>query len=390
MRVKNGRILLGLSGAALLGAGLIAFGESAAPNGGAPAKPADPDSISISAEQAKQVKVVPVQTHTFAPKRDAVGYIDFDEDRTVQVFTQYPGRVRQILAKAGDDVRKGQVLFTIDSPDLVQAESTLISTHGLLELGTKALERIRKMVEVQAAAQKDLDQAISDQKTAEANYNAARDAVRIFEKSDADIDKIVETRKVDGELVVRSPIAGRITARNVAPGLLLQPGSTPAPFTVADISVMWLIANLQEADIPLVHKGAPVSASVLAYPGRSFSGQVTYLGESVDPNTHRIVVRSEIRDPKHELRQQMMATFVFRTGSAISSAAIPQSGLVREGDGTMSIFATDDGLKFKRVHVHTGMLQDDLVQILDGVNAGQKVAGDGALFLSNALALQSQ
>jgi cobalt-zinc-cadmium efflux system membrane fusion protein len=390
MRVKNGKIVLGLLGAALLGAGLIAFGESAAPNGGAPAKPADPDSISISAEQAKQVKVVPVQTHAFAPKRDAVGYIDFDEDRTVQVFTQYPGRVRQILVKAGDDVRKGQVLFTIDSPDLVQAESTLISSHGLLELSTKALERLKKMVEVQAAAQKDLDQAISDQKTAEANYNAARDAVRIFEKADADIDKIVETRKVEGELVVRSPIAGRITARNVAPGLLLQPGNTPAPITVADISVMWLIANLQEADIPLVHKGAPVSVSVLAYPGRSFSGQVTYLGESVDPNTHRIAVRSEIRDPKHELRQQMMATFVFRTGSAVSSAAIPQSGLVREGDGTMSIFATEDGLKFKRVHVHTGMQQDDLVQILDGVNPGQKVAGDGALFLSNALALQSQ
>ncbi len=401
MRVKNSKLwlggaglavlLTGLTGVGMTGKGGMAFAEKeGADKAATAAAPQDPDSVSISAEQAKQVKVANVTTRSFAPKRDAVGYIDFNQDRNVQVFSQYQGRVRQVLVKAGDDVRKGQHLFSIDSPDLVQAESSLISTAGLLALSDKTLERVRKMQAVQAAAQKDVEQAISDQQTADASYKAARDAVRIFGKSDADIDAIVASRKVDGELWISSPSAGRITARNVAPGLLVQPGATPAPFTLTDLSVMWLVANLQEADIPSVHIGAPVKVSVLAWPGRTFGGEVSYIGESIDPNTHRIMVRSNIRDPHHELKQQMMATFVIGTGKAVASPAMPVSGVVREGDGTMTVFTTADGLKFTRHHVQVGMVDSDYAQILSGLKGGEKVAGDGALFLSNALALQQQ
>src|SRR6185369_9473296 len=113
---------------------------------------------------------------------------------------------------------------TIDSPDLVQAGQTLIATAGVLNLTTRMLERAKQSSVVQGIPQKDLDQAVSDQQAAEGAFRAARDAMRIFGKTDADMDRFVADRKIDPALVVPSPITGRITARNAGPGLLAQPG----------------------------------------------------------------------------------------------------------------------------------------------------------------------
>lgn len=392
--MQRNKFWIGAAMACAVMAGVWAF-ESLAQPDTPPASPAANgapagDSVAITERQAKQVDVVAVRLHEFVPQREAVGYIDFDQDHTVQVFTPYQGRVRQVFAKAGDEVTRGQALFSIDSPDLVQAESNLISTAGILALTTRALERARKMIEVQANAQKDLDQAVSDQQTAEANLKAARDAVRIFGKSDAEMDKIVASRKIDGELTVASPLRGRVTARNAAPGLLLQPGNAPAPFTVADLSTMWMVAAVPEYDLPQLQLGQAVSVSVMAYPGRLFQGRIANIGAAVDPNTHRIPIRSEIQDARHELRPQMLATYIIRTGAPVRSVAVPANGLVREGDGTMTVFVTRDGRRFFRRPVKLGLEQEGLVQVLSGLSDGEKVAGDGALFLSNALALQSR
>lgn len=379
----------------LLLAGVVVY-ESQAGNDSrnAPANPAVPSpaqySVTITDLQSKQVKVVAAQMADFASQRDAVGYIDFNQDHNVQVFSSWQGRIRQVYAKAGTDIRKGEPLFTIDSADLVTAESNLISTAGVLQLTTKTLERARKMIEVQANAQKDLEQAISDHQTAEGNYQAARDAVRIFGKTDADIDKIVATRHIDGELRVPSPFSGRVTARNAQPGLLVQPGAAPAPFAVADLSTMWMVANVAEVDLPSIQSGQKVAVSVMAYPGRTFHGEISNIGAAVDPATHRIAVRSEIKDPRHELRPQMLASFRIRTGEPSHTVAVPAGSVVREGDGTMTVFVTQDGRRFMRRAVKPGLEQDGLIQISEGLAAGEKVAGDGALFLSNALALQTR
>jgi len=346
--------------------------------------------VTLTEAQLKSVKVMPVAQRVFEVEREAVGYVDFNQDRTVQVFSPWAGRIKQVFVKAGDDVKTGASLFSIDSPDLVQAESNLIAMAGVLQLTTRALERARKMFETQANAQKDLDQAISDQQTAEANYQAARDAMRIFGKSNQNMDAIVARRTTDGELRVASPLAGRVTSRNASPGLLVQPGSAPAPVAVADLSGMWLVASVSEYDLPLLHVGQQAYASVLAYPGRRFQAKISNIASTVDPVTHRVAVRSEIQDPRHELHPQMLADFVIRTGQTDQSAAVPVTGVVREGDGTMTVFVPLDGRRFERRAVQVGVTQDGLIQILSGLAAGESVASDGALFLSNALALQAR
>jgi membrane fusion protein, heavy metal efflux system len=237
------------------------------------------------------------------------------------------------------------------------------------------------------SAQKDVDQATSDQQTAEGNFKAAKDAVRIFGKADAEIDQILNSRKIESTLVVPSPISGRVVTRNAAPGLLTQPGTPPAPFQVADVSTMWMIANVIETDAPAFKVGQPVEARVPAYPDKTFKGHVTNVGSIIDPNTRRQLVRSEIEDPEHLLRSGMYASFVIRVGDPVRSLAVPEAGVVREGDGTMTVWTTRDNRHFVQLAVTTGIRQDGWVQILDGLQPGETVVTDGAVFLSNKLLL---
>jgi cobalt-zinc-cadmium efflux system membrane fusion protein len=124
----------------------------------------------------------------------------------------------------------------------------------------------------------------------------------------------------------------------------------------------------------------------MAYAERVFEGKITTLGPSVDPGTHRVLVRSEIADPRHELRPGMFATFVIKVGEPIHALAVPDDGIVREGDGTMVVWVTSDRRRFAKRTVKTGMRHDGFVQIVDGLNAGELVATEGALFISNTLA----
>jgi cobalt-zinc-cadmium efflux system membrane fusion protein len=347
------------------------------------------DSVDLSDSQLALVKVEPVEDHEFPVEKEAVGSIDFNEDMSVQVFTPYQGRIIALYAEIGDDVKKGQTLFTIDSPDLLTAESTLIAAAGVSDLTTRNLARLRELYTTRAVSQHDLEQGESDQQTAEGNLRAARDAVRIFGKTDADIDRIVAERSADPTLVGPSPIDGRVTARNAAPGLFVQPGNPPPPYIVADINTMWMLANVAENDSPAFRVGQQVQVKLGAFPGRVFDGKITTIGASVDPNTRRVLVRSEIKDPQHELRSGMFANFVIGVGPPVRSPAVPADGVVREGDGTMTVWVTADRRRFTRRTVKIGELRSGYRQILEGVQVGELVATEGALFLSNALATAS-
>jgi membrane fusion protein, heavy metal efflux system len=192
---------------------------------------------------------------------------------------------------------------------------------------------------------------------------------------------------VGGNFFFVASIPGRIVARSAAPGLLTQPGSTPAPYSVADLSTMWMLANVIETDAPAYKLGQEVEVRVPAYPDRVFKGRVTTLGSIIDPNSHRQLVRSEIDDPEHLLRAGMFASFVIRLGDPVRSLAVPAKGIVREGDGTMTVWITNDGRRFTRRTVKVGMQQDGWDQILEGLQGDEKVVTDGAIFLSSKIAV---
>ena len=345
--------------------------------------------VELTEEQVKTIKIEPVGQSSFDIVRQAVGGIDFNQNLLVQVFTPYQGRIIATNANVGDLVEAGQVLFTVDSPDLLQASSTLIAATGVLVLQTRNLKRVTETLRGGGGPQKDVDQATSDLQAAEGTLTAARNAMRIFGISDAEVDKIVADRKAVSTLVVRSPITGYVTARTAAPGLFIQPGSSPAPFTVADTSTMWMVANVVENDSALLRIGQEVRVRVSAFPDREFGAAIVVLGASVDPQTRRIMVRSEIKDPEHLLRAGMFANFTIRISAPILTTSVSNSAVVREGDGSKTAWVTADRRRFEKRDIRTGLIQGGMTQILEGLKLGDLVVNDGAIFLSNKLLIGS-
>ncbi|HXZ16098.1 MAG TPA: efflux RND transporter periplasmic adaptor subunit [Roseiarcus sp.] len=356
--------------------------------------------LDLNEEQAGSVKIEKVGKATFVERRQAVGNIDFDQHQLVQVFSPYMGRIIKADHDVGDQIQKGDVLFTLDSPDLLNAEANLIQNAGLLKLQNNTLARAIKMKSFGGASQQAVDQSTSDQQTAEGNLKSARDAVRIFGKTEEEIDNIIAMRHADDHtMVVKSPVSGYVVARNASPGLFVQPGTAPpsasatsaaaplAIFTIGDLASKWMFANVPETDAPLLKTGQKVVAEVQAFPGREFEGKVVSVGQNIDPSSRRVFVRSEVADPQSLLRAGMLANFVVIVGQPYSAIAVPTNAVVREGDGTMTVWVTENSRHFVRRIVKLGMTQNGFHEIKEGLRPGEQVVTDNAIFLSNQFAL---
>ena len=388
---KRFAVVLVAAAAIVVATGLLESGRSRsqATNTNTPQEPGAKSKTSpseatleLSPSQLNSIKIEPVGSYLFPVEKEAIGNIDYDEDLSVQVFPAYQGTIIQALGELGAEVQKDQPLYTIKSPDLIQAESTLIGAAATFVLTNKELARVQGLGGI---AEREKEQATSDQQTAEGALKAARDAVRVFGKTDAEIDQMIASRKIDPALVVRSPISGKITLKNAQPGFLVQPGNLPAPYSVADVSIKWMLANVMDSEIPLFHLGQPVQVRVISYPDRVFKGKVSKIYETVDPNTHRVTIRSMIADPKDELHSGMLANFVIRVRDPVEATALPANGVVRESDGTMTAWVTTDRHHFVQRIIKTGLRKEGRVQILEGLQRGELVVADGAVFLSNML-----
>ena len=388
---KRFAVVLVAAAAIVVAAGLLESGRSRgqAANANAPQESGAKSNTSgseaaldLSPSQLNSIKIEPVGSYLFPVEKEAVGNIDFDEDLSVQVFPAYQGTILKTFAELGARVQKDQPLYTIKSPDLIQAESNLIGAAATFELTNKELARVQGLGGI---AEREKEQATSDQQTAEGALKAARDAVLVFGKTNAEIDQMIALRKIDPALVVRSPIPGKVTYKVAQPGFFVQPGNPPAPYSVADVAIKWMLANVSESELSMFHLGQPVQVKVMAYPGRVFQGKVSKIYETVDPNTHRVTIRSEIVDPNDELHSGMLANFVIRVHGPVEAIAIPANGVVREADGTMTAWVTTDRRRFAQRIIKIGLRNDDRVQVLDGLQRGELVVADGAVFLSNML-----
>ncbi len=394
---KIGRGLQGALGLVLLcGLGSGLFYLHTMPGGGARETPAVAKAekkpqiaLELNDNQVATLKIEPVAEKDFPRERRAVGNIDFNQHRLADVFSHYQGRILEAGPNVGDRVDKGQFLFAIESPDLLAAEQKLIAVAGSSAVYARNLQRARALIRAGGVSQQAADQAVADQQNSEGAIKVARDNVRLFGKSEEEIDAIILDRRADSRLVVTSPMSGYVVARSAAPGGYVQPGVVPAPYTVADTSTMWMVANVVENDAPLLRIGQQVKASVFAFPGRVFDGRIVVLGASVDPDTRRVLARCEIADPDHLLRAGMFATFVIDIGTPTRSLAVPQNGVVRESDGGMSVWTTNDRRLFVRRSVETGTRTNGFVQILSGLDRGMTIVGDGAVFLSNEVSIRS-
>lgn len=350
--------------------------------------------VRIQPDQVTSFEIGKPETHEFSNVRHSIGVIDFNQDRTSKVYSPYQGRVSQVFAKAGDDVKAGQVLYTVAVPDMAQAASALITASATLRNANETLKRAETLAKDNSIPQKEYLQAQTDQQSARAAYDTARQSLRLFDLGDADIARIERDRKIGLEFSVKSPITGRVTQRAAQPGQLVQPGNDPAPMVVSDMRSLWMVANVPESEFSQYKLGQPVQVRVSAWPGKSFDAKVSYVGDSMDADSRRFVVRAEVADPEHVLRPQMTADFNITVAAAEDSLSVPAQAVVREGDGKdvvwLAMGKDSKGPLFTKTAVVRGKTSDGWVQIQEGLKADQLIARKNALFLSSLYETNAQ
>jgi cobalt-zinc-cadmium efflux system membrane fusion protein len=352
--------------------------------------------VQVADDQMQSIKLEPVVARSFRAEKTATGKIGFNEDVMTPVFSPYAGRVLRLLAKPGDAVGRGSPLFEIDTPDLVQAEQDLIAAgiavpkaKTALDLATRAEDRQHRLYANKAVALKDWEQAEADLKNAQRDLHsaenaltAARSKLHVFGKSDQEIEKIENERQIDRVARVGSPLTGTIVARKVGPGQFVKPDSPDPLLTIADLSTVWLLADVYESDAPPIKAGQSVEVHVSAFPNETFTARIAYIGASVDPTTHRVAVRSVVQNRGRKLKPEMFASFRVVTDSEVASLAVPLSAVVHEGNKT-SVWMKQSRNAFARREVTLGLEQGGYAQVLSGLQAGDQVVSEGSIFISN-------
>ncbi len=350
-----------------------------------------PGTFQATKEQWATLSFTTVQTQDFAPGADTEGNIAVDDTRTTAVFSPFTGRITRVFAKVGDHVRAGSPLFAIDAGEVVQAQSDLLTAAAQVRQTKAALVRQQALLTTSGAAQKDVDQAQTDFATAQAALEAARNRLKVLGYSTAKVSATeagAAAHGITADTVVVSPITGVVTQRTAGVGQnlasLANNGGGGAPlFQVSDLSVVWLVGQLREADAPAAKVGDPVEVRVTALPGRVFHAKLNFVSPMVDPASRRVMVRAEVPNPGGELLPQMYADFDLVTGPAHPALGVPADAVIYEGDAARVWIAKEDDLLELR-EIKTGQTHNGTVEVMSGLAPGDRVVTSGALFIDRA------
>ena len=348
-----------------------------------------PGTFRPTPEQLASLKIVMVEPMGFRPGVETEGKIATDDGRTTQVFSPYSGRVTRVMAQAGDNVRAGQPLFAIEASEFIQAQNDLTAAHAQLKLAEAAEAREHELYKINGAALKDWAQTQADLINAQTALGAVRGRLKVLGQTDTQIaalEKRPQGQLLAAETVVGAPIGGVVIQRAVGPGQNLGSvtnGGTSPAFMVSDLSSVWLVGQLREADAPKARLGQAVEVRVAALPGRVFTGKVSYVAPTVDPTSRRVLVRANVANPDGVLKPEMFADFTLLTGGQTSVVAAPEEAVIYEAD-TARVWVARPGGVLELRQITTGMTQDGEVEITSGLQPGERIVTSGALFIDRA------
>jgi cobalt-zinc-cadmium efflux system membrane fusion protein len=393
---------LGALGAAALGLGLHLYRAEPAPATGAPTAPVarGTGEFRLTDAEMRTLRIEPVAMQRFRDERVAEGRITVNEDRATPMFAPYTGRVTRAFARVGDRVAAGEPLYEIETPDVTGAANDLLAALDGLQKARVTADQARReearqasMLAARAAATRDVEQARAalaaaeaDQRSAAATLDAARDRLRVLGRSPADIQEIERSRQVSGVITVTAPLAGTVTQRRLGPGQWLTAGQGEPVYTIADLTSVWLVAQVREQDVPAVRVGQPVAVELGALPGRDFAARIVRTAAGLDPATRRLQVMAEVDDPEGVLRPEMFAHFRIEVGEAREAAAVPLAAVIRRGSDAY-VWAALPGNRFELRKLDGGLRQGAALEAKSGVEAGERIVTGGALFIDRAARL---
>jgi cobalt-zinc-cadmium efflux system membrane fusion protein len=348
-----------------------------------PKNPDTPELFSIPQEQMSHVQVLTVQLSTLTRTLRLTGTVAYNSFQTTPVIAQVSGPISRMVVVPGQRVRRGEPMLYVSSPDFSQLRTNYLKARDASALAHKTYVRAQDLYQHHAIAVKDLEQAESAEVQASGDLASAEAALKVMGVSDP--EALVKAPP-SFEVPVLAPIAGEVVEQDVSAGQLLQPGSTQC-FMISNTSTVWVLVNVYQKDLPYVRTGDTVTIQTDAYPD-VFQGRISYVAASLDPTTRTLQARIQTNNPGEKLKKDMYVTASVQAGSIKDAIAVPDSAVLRDGENQPFVYAEQSPNQFGMRPVTLGESLKGQTQITSGLKPGERVIGDGSLFLQFANSLQ--
>jgi membrane fusion protein, heavy metal efflux system len=348
------------------------------------AKSAQAALFTIPQEQMSHVQVVTIQPTKLTRTLRLTGAVAFNAFSTTPVITQVGGPVSRILVVPGERVRKGQPLLDVSSPDYSVLLAAYLKAKDVYRVTDKNYDRAKDLFEHHAIADRDLLQAESDRNQAQADLFSSEQALKVLGITNP--DQLLAKIPSGAEVPLLAPISGEVVERLVAPGQVLTAGTTQA-FTISDMSTVWVLANVYQGDLAYVKNGDDVTVQTDSYTD-TFHGKISFVSPALDPSTRTLQARIVVQNPGGKLKRDMYVTVTVTAGSIPNAIAVPDAAVLRDDENQPFVYVATASNQFGRRQVEIGNSQGGQTQILKGLSPGERVVGNGSLFLQFANQLQ--
>jgi cobalt-zinc-cadmium efflux system membrane fusion protein len=347
------------------------------------AKTDTPGLFTIPQDQMSHVQVVTVQSSKITRTLRLTGAVAYNAFSTTPVITQVGGPVSKILVVPGDRAKRGQPLLEVSSPDYSLLLASYLKARDTYRVADKNYQRAQDLFAHHAIADRDLLQAESDRIQAQADLSAAEEGMKIL-----GIPKPEDLEKspISAQIPLLAPIGGEIVERLVSPGQVLQAGTTQA-FTISDMSTVWVLANIYQGDLAYVKDGDAAVITTDSYPDK-FSGKISFISPALDPTTRTLQARIVVDNPGGKLKKDMYCVATITAGVIPNAIAVPDSAVLRDDENQPFVYVATSSNQFGRRQVDIGQSDNGETQILKGLSPGDKVVGNGSLFLQFANSFQ--
>ena len=373
---SRGAVLSGIAMTTLV----MTTGCSSKADNGAQASAPPSGNVTLTADQRKSIHIYTVAQAQFRKTVDATGAVDFDNDQATSVLAPFSGPVTRLLASVGQRVKKGEPLAEVDSPDFAAAVGAYVKAIVSAKNLRRLADADKDLVQHEGVSAREQEQAQTDAANADADRDAARQALVSLDADPQLIKDIDAGRPASrARALVRAPISGTVAEKLITPGQLLQAGTTPC-FTVADLSRVWVMAQISNSDLASVRVGdtAQVETGVAS---TKLGGTVANISALVDPDTRAVIARVDVDNPGQLLKKQMYVHVRIQSRQPSSGLLVPVSAILRDDENLPFVYVVQGDGSFARRRVTLGPRTGDQVVVPDGLASGDRIVDDGALFL---------
>mgnify|MGYP000891971830 FL=1 len=338
----------------------------------------DPLAVTVPANFGAEIKVAPVGATPLSDTLRVAGKVDFDEYRVTRIGATVTGRVIEIHAHLGQQVKVGDALAVINSTELGQAQLAFLKARAQADLQARSVERARQLFAADVIGKAELQRRESELAIASAEQRGAADQLRVLGMSSAAIGRLGTSGVIHSVTPVVSTMAGTVVERQVAPGQVVQPSD--ALYMVADLSQVWVTAEVPEQQAALVKSGQSVDIEVPAL-GVRLTGKLIYVADTVNPETRTVTVRSAVANANRQLKPAMLATMLIQA-APVERLVVPAQAVVRDSDAD-NVFVEVGPQQFRLVPVRLGPDVDGRRPVLSGLKPEQRILVSGAFHLNN-------